>query len=515
MIATGGLLRISRRQDSLRNKNRAENKRRRKARKKMKNNVVVVKGKLKLVSASGLVAAVGLIVLIVGITMAVLGYWPKQTSAYPKVFPREKQPIRQATDLKKNLRPGLNLTNNTKLWIKLHWNSSDGVINATKPNFRPVGYIEGVFTTYLYSDNLKVFGPLVMGIGIFLFICANAVLHENRDKKTKIIDLRDIYSTVIDIHSLRSKGHAPLNGLLGRTQSKEGDLTSATYKTAMPSRGSWPSTVSCKEKDYSRSSFARKFSWCRERQSLTEAIYTIYRDQNRLESKSQRKEPAPAPKEWETRSIVSSSVNAFTLPVIKLNNHEMEAREVHKAEHATPCSLADKLHPDCQGSGCSEELLSTAIQTKAEVLRAGLSVSRDSKLSSDVSSICQQQLQLPDSGFRILGSHLSLNALSDLGTARHEERSRRFSCPRLDRLGSKGYIKLAALGGDSFEAPDGAPETGVEGPEQAGTQSCIMNTHISPNNSITQLHIEPTISNSQTADTNMDPKTNLQQGEMV
>lgn len=475
----------------------------------MKNNVVVVKGKLKLFSVSGLIAALGVLVLMVGISMAVLGYWPKQTSAYPKVLPREKHPMKQATVSKKTLWPAANFTGRTKLRMKLTWNGSDGMINATKPNFRPVGFFEGLFSTYLYSDNLKVFGPLVMGIGIFLFICANAVLHENRDKKTKIIDLRDIYSTVIDIHSLRSKGRAPLNGLLGCTQPKEGDHTSATYKTGMPSRSSWPSTVSCKENDYRRSSFARKFSWSRERQSLTETIYTIYRDQNRL------KESTPALKEWETRSIVTSSVNAFTLPVIKLNNHEMEAREEWKGEHAAPCNLTEKPQPECQGSGCSEELLSTAIQTKAEVLSAALSVSRDSKLSGDASNVCQQQLQLPSSGFRILGSHLSLNALSDLGAGRHEERSRRFSCPRLDRLGSKGYIKLAALGGDSFEAPDGAPETGVEEPEQTGMQSYVMNAHIFPNNSLTQLHTEPTLSNSYKTDVDMDSKANVQQGEQV
>lgn len=471
----------------------------------MKNNVVVVKGKLKLLSVSGLVAALGVFVLMVGISMAVLGYWPRETSAYPKVLPREKHPMK--THFQKNLRPASNFTSNTKLWMKLNWNSSDAVINTTKPNFRPVGFFEGLFSTYLYSDNLKVFGPLVMGIGIFLFICANAVLHENRDKKTKIIDLRDIYSTVIDIHSLRSKGHAPVNGLIGCTQSREGDITSATCKTAMPSRGSWPSTASCKEKDYRRSSFARKFSWSRERQSLTETIYTIYRDQNSL------KEPTPALKEWETRSIVTSSVNAFTLPVIKLNNHEVETREEREGALATSCNLTEKLQPECQDSRCSEELLSTAIQTKAEVLRAGVSVSRDSRLSGDVSNVCQQQLQLPSSGFRVLGSHLSLNALSDLGTGRQEERSRRFSCPRLDRLGSKGYIKLAALGGDSFEAPDGAPETGVGGPEQTGTHGYIINAHISPNNSHTQLHTEPTMSNSHTTDVDVDPKENFQQEE--
>ncbi|KAI5616506.1 transmembrane protein 200C [Silurus asotus] len=510
MIATGGLLRISRRQDSLRTKNRAENKRRRKARKKMKNNVVVVKGKLKLVSVSGMVAALGVFVLMVGISMAVLGYWPKEASAYTKVFPKEKHSIKQATDSKKPIWSASNYTGNSKLWMKPHWNSSDGMINATKPNFRPDGFFEGLFSTYLYSDNLKVFGPLVMGIGIFLFICANAVLHENRDKKTKIIDLRDIYSTVIDIHSLRTKGHVPLNGLLGCTQSKEGDHPSATHKTAMPSRGSWPSTVSCKEKDYRRSSFARKFSWSRERQSLTETIYTIYRDQNRP------KELTPAPKEWETCSIVTSSVNAFTLPVIKLNNQEMEGRqEEREEEQATSYNPTEILQPECHGSGCSEELLSTAIQTKAEVLSAGMLVSGDSRLSDEVSSLCQQQLQLPSSGFRILGSHLSLNALSDPGTGRHEERSRRFSCPRLDRLGSKGYIKLAALGGDSFEAPDGAPETGVEGPEQTETQSYAINAHTFPNNSLTQLHTEPIISNSHTSDVDVDRKVNLQQGGQV
>lgn len=29
-------------------------------------------------------------------------------------------------------------------------------------------------------------GPFTMGIGIFIFICANAILHENRDRETKV-----------------------------------------------------------------------------------------------------------------------------------------------------------------------------------------------------------------------------------------------------------------------------------------------------------------------------------------
>lgn len=74
-----------------------------------------------------------------------------------------------------------------------------------------------------------------MGIGIFLFICANAVLHEHRDRKTKVINLRDIYSTVIDLHSRRRPAAAtaasanPLNGLVNYVQSRSLEPRSRRY----------------------------------------------------------------------------------------------------------------------------------------------------------------------------------------------------------------------------------------------------------------------------------------------
>lgn len=83
-----------------------------------------------------------------------------------------------------------------------------------------------------------------MGIGIFLFICANAVLHENRDKKTKVINLRDIYSTVIDLHSLhkpntsstRRSSANPLNGLVNYVQSKSLETKARAYPASLLSR---------------------------------------------------------------------------------------------------------------------------------------------------------------------------------------------------------------------------------------------------------------------------------------
>lgn len=66
------------------------------------------------------------------------------------------------------------------------------------------------------------------------------------------------------------------------------------------------------------------------------------------------------------------------------------------------------------------------------------------------------------SGARL--SRLSLTSLSGDGEPRparrcslslaacgQSERVRRFSCPRLERSNSKGYIKLSDLGGDSFD----------------------------------------------------------------
>ncbi|XP_030630531.1 transmembrane protein 200C-like [Chanos chanos] len=452
MIATGGLLRISRRQDSLRSKNRAENKRKRKPKKKRKNDIVVVKGKLKLCSISGLVAAVGVMVLLVGIAMAVLGYWPRDTTDNPEIWLPVRHQAEKHTGYYKHNPEGIsNFTSNNNLWTQNKSSVSDSNSTGTSPKASPhtVGFFEGLFASYLYSDKLKVFGPLVMGIGIFLFICANAVLHENRDKKTKIINLRDIYSTVIDIHSLRTKDSSPLNGLVSYMQPRGSDARSGSHTSSTVARGSWPSAASGKGGQFRRLSYGRKCSWTRERQSFTDTIYSIYRDQSHSEG------PTPVPKLWETRSIVTSSVNTFTLPVIKLNNREMEERD-HKEgdsqkEGESRISEEEETIPQRNRMLCSAD-----VETKAEVSRESVLVCLNSKGIGEIQEVARSshQLLLPAPRGRVMGSHLSLNALSDIGVSRHDDRTRRFSCPRLDRSGSKGYIKLADLGGDSFEAPD-------------------------------------------------------------
>lgn len=481
MIATGGLLRMNRRQDSLRSKNRAENKRKRKSKKKKKNDVVIVKGKLNLCSPAGFVAGVGVVVLMVGISMAVLGYWPSENQLQYQERRRTGAYHPNRMNYSKSQAVSANLTRDkppagqTNVFNQSHSNSS---IPGPSQN---CGFLCDFLDNYLYSDNLKVFGPLVMGIGIFLFICANAVLHENRDKKTKIINLRDIYSTVIDLHSIRSKEYSPLNGLVNYTQSKNAEGPSASFPASgMLTRSSWPSTglgfqgeLGADEVFRRQSLASRPRSWSRDVQTFTDTVYSIYKDY------SNSGEQAPQPRQWETTSIVTSSVNAFTLPVIKLNNCEVEESERAEAEGHSE----EEVVIEAANETIAEEGQASTGQTDETVPKEKDASMADSpsphqshdNITTDTAyqqGVPQPQPQLqwtqlfpPSPVARAMGSRLSLNSLTDqprsarrcslsVTVCRQGDRARRFSYPRLERSNSKGYIKLTDLGGESFEAPD-------------------------------------------------------------
>ncbi|XP_068437446.1 transmembrane protein 200C-like [Clinocottus analis] len=249
MIATGGLLRINaRRQDPTQKPHKAHT-HKRKNKNKRRSEVVVVKGRLKLCSIPGLVAALGVLVLLVGSVTAALGYWPRdglffsarplEATAMASVASSRSTPDEalEGEEVRRHQGGGFNQTETLNRTETL--NGTMGL---------PRGFLEDFLDRYLCSDRLKVFGPLIMGIGIFLFICANAVLHENRDKKTKVINLRDIYSTVIDLHGLhkpsasccassaRRPSTSPLNGLVNYVQSKSLEAKPRAYPASLQSR---------------------------------------------------------------------------------------------------------------------------------------------------------------------------------------------------------------------------------------------------------------------------------------
>ncbi|KAM6948951.1 transmembrane protein 200C-like [Aplochiton taeniatus] len=482
MIATGGLLRMNRRQDSLRSKNRAENKRKRKAKKRKKNDVVVVKGKLNLCSPAGLVAAVGVVVLMVGITMAVMGYWPNHKQVYQE--PHKPGANSKMSYSKSPPASSLNWTSNK------HPLDQAKSVNESRSNgsasARPssCGFFCDFLDRHLHSDNLKVFGPLVMGIGIFLFICANAVLHENRDKKTKIINLRDIYSTVIDLHSIRTKEYSPVNGLVNYTQAGSAEVPTGEHgASGALARSSWPSTGLGFPGELGPDELCRRRSWSRDVQTFTDTVYSIYRDH------SSSTEQTPQPRQWETTSIVTSSVNAFTLPVIKLNNCEVEESEKGDAKGRAEEELvgivgAERRVEDVQVSNSHSALMNTKetypcvtdLPSPHDTQNAVASdAGEQQEAQNEPAQRPQMQLFPPSPVARAMGSRLSLNSLSEqprsarrcslsVSAGRQGDRARRFSCPRLERSNSKGYIKLADMGGDSFEASD--TETSLLVPKQ-------------------------------------------------
>uniref|UniRef100_A0A8D0DT05 Transmembrane protein 200C n=1 Tax=Salvator merianae TaxID=96440 RepID=A0A8D0DT05_SALMN len=339
MIATGGLLRISaRKQDPLRPQGQIP-KRKRKAKKKRKNDVVVVKGKLKLCSVSGLIALCGILVLLVGIALAVVGYWPKPL--YRAGNTQDSQLISSHGSATKN-RSRDQTEDPAEPRREESENSSSTTSNkkgfalsspSPSPSTPSAGFLFRLFSNYLHSDKLKVLGPLIMGIGIFLFICANAVLHENRDKKTKIINLRDLYSTVIDAHSLRTKdgnpsapvAPVPINGFVNYVQSRGIELKpcsssgEALGAAAMLAKTTWHPTVGAplSPPDLASSPCHSSFS-SRQPQppSLAEAVYSIYQERAAL-ARTARSPPCSPSDRWDQHStassIVGSSFSTFTL----------------------------------------------------------------------------------------------------------------------------------------------------------------------------------------------------------
>ncbi|XP_016043325.1 transmembrane protein 200B isoform X2 [Erinaceus europaeus] len=104
-----------------------------------------VRARLRLRSPSGAFAALGALVVLVGMGIAVAGYWPHRVGA---LGPRAA-------------------------------NSSAPPASELRREGRGAGRAHGP------HERLRLLGPVVMGVGLFVFICANTLLYENRDLETR------------------------------------------------------------------------------------------------------------------------------------------------------------------------------------------------------------------------------------------------------------------------------------------------------------------------------------------
>ncbi|XP_076872698.1 transmembrane protein 200A [Brachyhypopomus gauderio] len=437
MIATGGVitgLAALKRQDSSRSQHHLPSQspapppEKKPPKHKPRTDVVVVRGKIRLYSASGFFLVLGVLILMVGIAMAVMGYWPH----------RDHQ---RAPESKHS--------------------------NKTQVAQERAGMVAQFFEQHLHSEKMKMLGPFTMGIGIFIFICANAILHENRDRETKVIHMRDMYSTVIDIHSLRLKEQKCMNGAymgpyadhescsFGYDSQYASRLAANTLMTLSGLGGDlrFPRHASSAEDDDGPLSLGLLSPGYRERAG---SIFGFQPEGMRHWEEKHRDM-----KKCQTRSIVSSSISAFTLPVIKLNNCVIDAPDIDNITEDSE-QLQDRSRPPSMESlTVPVPDISKAFKPPGNLLCRSNSA-MEYPTSPPVSATSQASLSPEPSGGHYLtpgaarkdfGSNNSLHMLSSHSKSLDLERGattltvqaeqrKHPSWPRLDRSNSKGYTRL-------------------------------------------------------------------------
>ncbi|KAA8583185.1 hypothetical protein FQN60_015731, partial [Etheostoma spectabile] len=456
---------------------------------KRRTDVVVVRGRLRLYSASGFFLLLGLVILAVGIGMATLGYWPHGETMSSARLPAGGG-SKPATAV--GTSGGTSATGEGNR-VMVAVTDKDVANSSTSHNVQgtPSKQTGGALTRFLeqhrHSERMKMFGPFTMGIGIFIFICANAILHENRDRETKIIHMRDMYSTVIDIHRLRQreqKQHHHRNSTYAR---EVGDLRAfgadnaarlaSNSPLAYSSRAGGGGSTEEEEVLLGDEEFHRHRGQAKLDCSFAGLLAPLYKDRPfygpglglaRSVDGDRGKDGHHA------RSIVSSSISALTLPVIKLNNcviDEPEMEAITEEERGGERRGGHTSQPLSSMESLVVPVPSVAKASKPPSLHRSNSASSSSHCSS-VSSCSLSPAPSSTSGcwlspgaarsdfgsnssLHMLGSHsksLDLERRPSMLSV-HPEQRKHPSWPRLDRSNSscsnsgnrgssKGYMRL-------------------------------------------------------------------------
>ncbi|XP_023200946.1 transmembrane protein 200A-like [Xiphophorus maculatus] len=124
----------------------------------------MIQGKLRIRSMPGAFLVLGVIVVAVGTALAVAGYWPYRLSRSSIIEDTEPESISDPQPSSWSL-------------------STKGLFSSA---------------SLLHGDRMKLLGPVIMGVGLFILICANTVLYENRDRETQMLlaQMRNVICSV-------------------------------------------------------------------------------------------------------------------------------------------------------------------------------------------------------------------------------------------------------------------------------------------------------------------------------
>ncbi|XP_026719335.1 transmembrane protein 200B isoform X1 [Athene cunicularia] len=378
---------------------------------------VPVKGQLRMRSPSGAFVMVGISVVLVGMTIAVVGYWPHRGPAGTGASMGNAS---TAGDMRREVAAGRHVP---------------------------------------HSEKLKLIGPVIMGIGLFIFICANTMLYENRDMETRRLMQKGLYCMAGGL----PEGSGPEVG-----HCQHGDGQPVPKANAECVEGCYQVDLSCqpcpgpgsKWSDcYGPNRLQTTAEFLQHPAASPAASLLSLRSGTSAEANLSLSCHAGA------ESLLSSAVGALALPIIKLNNRLLDAaargaggrveggpteppRETPQLPQA-PLSGGSSITPrgqDCGGGGGH-----IIINVDGSCPRAEPAVA---ELSPDV------QLHTPGHS-----KSLDLGQPGVLLVAPIKDRKNR-SWPRLDHISLVGYAKLESTGesSDRLLEPSEPPSRGEPRP---------------------------------------------------
>ncbi|KAM6190617.1 transmembrane protein 200B [Sarcoramphus papa] len=376
---------------------------------------VPVKGQLRMRSPSGAFVMVGISVVLVGMTIAVVGYWPHRGPGGTRAGAGNAS---VAGDMRREVAAGRHVP---------------------------------------HSEKLKLIGPVIMGIGLFIFICANTMLYENRDMETRRLMQKGLYSMAAGL----PEGTGPEDGHCQR-----GDGQPVPKANAECVEGCYQVDLSCPGP-------GSKWSDCYGPNRLqTTAEFLQHPAASPAASLLSLRSSASAEANLSlscragAESLLSSAVGALALPVIKLNNRLLDAVARGTGERAEggpaePCLEALRLSraplaggsssmprgQDCGGGGGGHVVINVDGSCPGAELAAA-------ELSPDA------QLHTPGHS-----KSLDLGRPGVLLVAPIKDRKNR-SWPRLDHISLVGYAKLESTGesSDRLLEPSEPPSRGEPRP---------------------------------------------------
>lgn len=380
---------------------------------------VTVKGRLRMRSPSGAFVMVGVSVVLVGMTIAVIGYWPHRGPH--------------------GTRAGSRLGNSS---------TTDDLKKEVKVSPHP--------RLFPYSEKLKLIGPVIMGIGLFIFICANTMLYENRDMETRLLMQRELYSMTLGLPQDASQVSSYFQRrLTPSTFEADTKCFEDCYEVDLSSGGfpSCPSPVRKWANAY-RASRLQTTAQFLHPVSPSTSLVSVRSDSGN----SARVNPSlsfPHGGEF----AISSAVNALSLPLIKLNNCLLENQGVSPVQDSEGCCV--RLPEE------KEEVLrlswtvlpgggGSLSSSRADLHGSHVTIETDGGSPSTASFEKLLHAECTKRGFSS-DTHIPTSGHSrslDLGqpgvqlVAPAKERKHR-SWPRLDRIGLVNYTKLGNRGESS------------------------------------------------------------------